>query len=237
MKSCWCLCLCWLCCGYQLVKGLSTLNTWLKKHPTLRSIVEPEAMFSEEIMLVNSTHSWPWYHPILKFSNHIIIVLPNHLMKEQSSFTCHTTKGEKISKSKILAHLFQKYKKTIHIHKTEGSPEHSLHLRFQWRRELVTTYDCQTAAAWDPSPPMQQPGGVARLTRSARIGSLQNFQASLIWIPPIELRPLRSINALLTLPCPSIPKILKFACTHLQESYWWLNSSDRHVRLRTCFRR
>ena len=175
MKSCWCLCLCWLCCGYQLVKGLSTLNTWLKKHPTLRSIVEPEAMFSEEIMLVNSTHSWPWYHPILKFSNHIIIVLPNHLMKEQSSFTCHTTKGEKISKSKILAHLFQKKLKTIHIHKLEGSPEHSQHLGCQWRRELVTTYDCQTAAAWDPSPPMQQPGGAARLTRSDRIGSLHKL--------------------------------------------------------------
>ena len=98
-----------------------------------------------------------------------------HLMKGQSSFTCHTTKREKISINKTLAHLFQKKLKTIHIHKTEGSPEHSQHLGCQWRRELVTTYDCQTAAAWDPSPPMQQPGGVARLTRSARIRSLHKL--------------------------------------------------------------
>ena len=62
-------------------------------------------------------------------------------MKEQSSVTCHTTEREKISRSKILAHLFQKKLKTIHIHKTEGSPEHSQHLGCQWRRELVTTYD------------------------------------------------------------------------------------------------
>ena len=133
------------------------------------------ALFSEEIILIVSTHSWRRYRQILKFSNHIIIVLPYHLMKEQSSFTCHTTEREKISISKILAHLFQKYKKTIHIHKTEGSPEHSQHLRCQWRRELVTTYDSQTAAAWDPSPPMQQPGGAARLTRSDRIGSLHKL--------------------------------------------------------------
>ena len=89
-------------------------------------------------------------------------------------YVSHHQEKEDLNKQNTCTSVSEKLK-TIQIHKTEGSPEHSQHLGCQWRRELVTTYDCQTAAAWDPSPPMQQPGGVARLTRSARIGSLHKL--------------------------------------------------------------